>query len=601
MGQNTRFMVSLAWQHQKSVLALGLLTAFFAVSRSTAELLVVPVILGQVEAAVSLKSLLLTILGFTALLLVLAAAGSYLGANVLYGRIALRTYLVDQVNRKTLTTSYPNTEDPAALRLREKAQNCTGDNNQAAEAIWTTLTNLVQNGTGFLIYLVLLSGLPPLLILAVLITSVTGYLVNTRIHVWEYRHRDEQAGPLQKMRYILDSATQRYLAKDIRLFGMMPWLEDIFADALRLYQAFAAKRERLYVWTNVLDMILTLLRNGIAYAYLVGLVLAGNLTASEFLLYFTAVSGFSGWINGILSGFSTLHRQSLDLSTLREYLDLPEPFLYESGKPLSPSPQETYTLRLEHVSFRYSGADKDVLHDLDITIRAGEKLAIVGQNGAGKTTLVKLLCGFYDPTEGRVLLNGADIRQYNRRDYYRLFSAVFQQFSLLEATLTENVAQTSQGLGIPIDAGRITECMEKAGLSKKVDSLPGHLDTHLGRQVYEDGVEFSGGELQRLMLARALYKDAPILILDEPTAALDPIAEDDIYQKYNEMMKHRTSVFISHRLASTRFCDRILYLSEGRVAEEGTHDSLLSLNGQYAALFQIQSKYYQEGASCHEA
>jgi ATP-binding cassette subfamily B protein len=204
---------------------------------------------------------------------------------------------------------------------------------------------------------------------------------------------------------------------------------------------------------------------------------------------------------------------------------------------------------------------------------------------------VKLLCGLLDPTEGRVLLNGVDIRALNRREYYKLLSAVFQDFSLINITLAETVAQSVEG----IDRGRVADCLDKAGLTPKLESLPGGLDTHVGREVYEDGVLFSGGETQRLMLARALYKNGPLLMLDEPTAALDPIAENDIYMKYNEMTQGKTSVFISHRLASTRFCDRILFLENGVIAQEGTHESLLAQGGGYADLFEVQSRYYREG------
>ena len=225
-----------------------------------------------------------------------------------------------------------------------------------------------------------------------------------------------------------------------------------------------------------------------------------------------------------------------------------------------------------------------------------EKLAIVGLNGAGKTTLVKLLCGFYDPTEGRVLLNGQDIREFNRRQYYELFSAVFQNFSIMDTTVAEAVSQTAVGT----DMGKVDLCLEKAGLTEAISKFPEGINTHIGRQVYLDGVMLSGGQTQRLMLARALYKDGPILVLDEPTAALDPIAENDIYMKYNEMTAGKTSVFISHRLASTRFCDRILFIADGGIAEEGTHEELIAMNGAYAALFEVQSRYYREGGDSYE-
>lgn len=223
-------------------------------------------------------------------------------------------------------------------------------------------------------------------------------------------------------------------------------------------------------------------------------------------------------------------------------------------------------------------------------------MAVVGLNGAGKTTMVMLLCGFYDPTEGRVLLNGIDIREFNRRQYYELFSAVFQGFSIQDTTIAECVAQTATD----IDMDKVNDCLDKAGLTFAIAKFPDGVKTHFGREVYLDGVLLSGGQIQRLMLARALYKDGPILVLDEPTAALDPIAENDIYMKYSEMTAGKTSLFISHRLASTRFCDRIIFVADGGIAEEGTHDELLEKNGAYANLFEVQSRYYREGGESDE-
>ncbi len=435
----------------------------------------------------------------------------------------------------------------------------------------------------------MLANLNLLLLLVILLTTAAGFFVSRRINDWGYRHREEEGEYLQKLYYIQGQAESPALAKDIRIFGLMPWLRSVYDSVFRLYEAFTARRERVYAWSCVVDVLLGIARNGIAYWYLISLTLQNGLSASEFLLYFTAFTGFSAWVTGILQEAAVLHKESIGISVVQEYLNLPEPFRFAEGKPVPKA--DRYELRLEHVSFRYPGAETPIFRDLNLALRPGEKLAVVGLNGAGKTTLVKLLCGFYDPDEGRVLLNGEDIREFDRADYYRLFSAVFQDFSDLDLTVAEAVAQAVSG----IDTGRVKDCLEKAGLAEQARAFPKGLDTHLGKNVYLDGVELSGGQKQRLMLARALYKDGPFLILDEPTAALDPIAEDDIYRKYNEMTAGKSAVFISHRLASTRFCDRILFLQDGVIAEEGTHEELLRKGGGYAQLFDIQARYYQEG------
>ena len=585
--QNIGYMIQAAWEMRKSVLGILVITSVLTVANSTAELLVVPAILNKVETGAPISELLLTILIFTAILLVLTSTKTYVDANTMFGQMEVQAGMLWRVCHKSVTTSYPNMEDKVIGEKRDKAADATM---RHTRDFWRNISSLLTNILGFGVYLFMVSSLKALLLVVIIATTIIGYFANIYFNEWYFRHREEQARYTRQMGYSNRVAAEMNWAKDIRLFGMQEWLNDIYNRTLAVFDAFIMRGQIVYLLANVVDAVMTVLRNGIAYAYLITLTIRGGLSASEFLLYFSAVTGFTAWITGILKSVTELRKNSNELSTMREFLEVPEIFRFEDGAPLKVSDSEKCEIELKDVSFRYPNAEEYTLSHINLTIHPGERLAIVGLNGAGKTTLVKLICGFYDPTEGAVLLNGQDIRQYNRRDYYALFSAVFQEFQLLPSTVADNVAQD-----VVADEDRVKTCLSKAGLLEKIEGFPNGIYNHVGKEVYDDGIDFSGGELQRLMLSRALYKDSKMLVLDEPTAALDAIAEHEMYLKYKEMTEGKSSVYISHRLASTRFCDRIILLADGGIAEEGTHDSLLASNGRYAELFQIQSKYYQEG------
>lgn len=587
--QNVWWMLRIAWKNRKRVLLFCFLTASLEVLFNLTQLYIAPEVIARVEQKVPILELLATIGVFTAALFLIHGLKEYIKQNTLFPRVDVRSAIIAKIVRKCNMTSYPNTLNVGFIKLREKAHMACEGNSQATEHIWQTLTMLLKNIGGLIVYLTILSRMDSVLLLVVIATCVAGFLVSRYTNNWRYARRDEEESYFQKKYYLRVKSESVELAKDIRIFGLQNWLNELLDHIHNLYLDFSLRCERVEVLADITEAVLTMARNGIAYVYLINMALNEGLGVSEFLLYFTAVSTFTAWIMGILQEMSTLHKESLDISRVREFLEYPEPFKFEEGETIPSA--DGYELKLENVSYRYPGAETDTIHNLNLIIHPGEKLAIVGLNGAGKTTLVKLLCGLLDPTEGSVLLNGKDIRDFNRRSYYDLFSAVFQEFSVLDVTVAEEIAQAT----VDIDYGRVADCVEKAGLTSTIEKLPKGLQTHVGREVYLDGVLFSGGQTQRLMLARALYKDGPILLLDEPTAALDPIAENDIYMKYSEMAHGKTSLFISHRLASTRFCDRIIYVADGRIKEEGTHDSLLALSGEYANLFEVQSRYYQEG------
>ena len=588
-AQNVGWMIKIAWKVRRRVLFLCVAMAALEVANNLAQLYVAPEILSRVERHAPMGELLGTIGLFTLALFLTMGLKEYFKKIALFPRVDVRSNIVGMIGRKCNMTSFPNTLEAKFIKLREKAHQSTQSNDEATDLVWETLTELMQNVGGFLVYLTILSRLNGALLGVIVATCVAGFLLSRHSDNWEFRHRDEEESCYAKKSYIRRKAESVELAKDIRIFGLQGWLNELMDRVQNVYLDFLLRSEKVRLLSDVAEALLTMARNGIAYAYLLHMALRDSLSVPEFILYFTAVSTFTTWVMGILQAAQKLHEESLDISQVREFLDYPEPFRFEEGTAIPKA--DAYELKLEHVSFRYPGAEEDTIHDLDLTVRPGEKLAIVGLNGAGKTTLVKLLCGLFDPTEGRVLLNGVNVRDFNRREYYGLFSAVFQEFSILDVTVAENIAQTNEN----IDAQKLWDCIEKAGLTQTIQKLPKGLDTHVGREVYLDGVLFSGGQTQRLMLARALYKDGAILLLDEPTAALDPLAENDIYRKYKDMTAGKTSLFISHRLASTRFCDRIIFIADGRITEEGTHDQLLARGGAYARLFEVQSRYYQEG------
>lgn len=548
------------------------------------------VVIEKITNGSSVEELIITTLVFMLSTAVLLGVKRFFEKYISFQKFRMNTFYTCKVANKGLTTDYCNQEKEYFRKLQTESFGCCNGHYSPLTQIYDIGIALLSNALGFLVYFGILVKLNIFVVLFLIATTIVSYFLNKRIVQWLTDNNREKIGYEQRTNYINDVSGDIWSAKDIRLYNMSIWFEKIYHSNMKglasWYRRFTAKVFKV----SAVDSILSLLRECVAYAYLLYLVLSSKIGVADFVLYFGVITGFSMWLGGILGQVNTLNRINLAVNYLRNYLEYPEHYTRDGGIETNNIMECPKTIELKNVSYRYEGAEHDTLQHINLTINPMEHLAIVGLNGAGKTTLVKLICGLIDPTEGVVLYDGIDVKEYNRRSYYRLFSVVFQQFSIMPVTIEEIVAETVTEC---IDSKRVELCLHQAGLWDKISYLTKGTKSEFGKAIYDDGVEFSGGEIQKLLLARALYKSAPVMILDEPTAALDPIAEYEIYSKFNKIIASKTAIYISHRLSSCRFCDDIVVFDKGQIVQRGSHGELVGEEqGKYYELWYAQAQYY---------
>ncbi len=504
-------------------------------------------------------------------------------------RALYRSEMTNRLTHKRLSLSYELLEKKRVRELADRAEMAVGqwDGVEVVVDVAKNGFDLLRNLIGYLFFGAVISLASPWLLPILTFAPLVSLFSMRLFDRWVYKYREENGKRHSKIMDLISLCEDLTAAKDVRVYGMASWFRAIRRELWDEETAWQKKEEPRRFFAHTAELLAILIRDGAAYAVLIAMVLSGKLSPSEFVLYFAAAATFGDWIGGMVEGWNKLRSASLVACDYRDFLDLPDPD--GSGEEKAERHRISPEITFEQVSYRYENAEEDTIRDLSFTLRSGERLALVGVNGAGKTTLVKLLTGLYRPTSGRILIDGVPQDKFLREDYYTLFSPVFQEVRTAFFSLAETVAG-----GEEYDPVRVREAMERAGLGEKLASLPRGIETRLDRTLHPDGIGLSGGEAQRLVLARALYKDAPVLVLDEPTAALDPIAESRVYQTYFDMCRGKTSLFISHRLASTAFCDRVILLDHGRIREEGTHEELLRAGGEYKRLYDIQSVWYRE-------
>ncbi|SET09980.1 ABC transporter ATP-binding protein [Paenibacillus sp. NFR01] len=590
---NLKYVLGNMWKWQKDMTVYAFLRSPFTVAVAFLGIYLSREVVNAVTQRKSPGDVLLLIAAITLGLIISLVAEKFLNAKL------EQLMLIQDFRYQVLTmdkcaeSDYENMESAAGQTRISKALENAGTDQSGARLIAKAFSSLAANILGILSYAAILFQLSPWILLAITVTTLSGFPILKITAAWSYRNKDRWKTYDRKLDYLRNNSGDFTRAKDLRLYGMTDWFRQVFAGTLGQRMNWQQKEQKLGLAADGLRALLSLLREGIAYGFLVYLVFHRHLPVADFVLYFGVIGGFTTWLNGLVSDFDSINRFHLSFSEMREYLDYPDKTNQGTGVPL---PEGELWVEFRKVSFRYPGSSEDTLKDLSFTLARGEKLAIVGLNGAGKSTLVKLMCGLYDPTGGEILLNGHPVNAYNRKEYFSLFSVVFQDIFVMPLSVARNVSATTEE---ETDRERVREALTLAGLAPKIGKLAEGMDTRLIKSVYDDAVDLSGGELQKLALARALYKNGRALILDEPTAALDPIAENEIYMEYNRMTLGHTAVFISHRLASTRFCDRIFLLEQGRIMECGNHEELMQHGGRYYEMYQVQSHYYREGVAEH--
>lgn len=508
----------------------------------------------------------------------------------------LRYFFIGRMKEKIMKVKYENLENPNYLNEFWRVTQATSDPEYGLQGMMTQLFILSANAVSSLFYLSILGRVNLLIVLLLIINIYLVYKLQGGARAYEVKMSNKVSVYRRREGWLSNTMGNMAYGKDIRIYGLSNYLLEKLVGNQKSQRSIYADIQRHHFKADWLEFLLAFIRDAVIYGYLIFGVLRGTISIADFTMYFMTVAALTITLSSVFKDIAFVKNQMPRLDEMKKFLELPEEksASWEDYVPIPSS--NAYEITFWHVSFHYPGTDENVYTDFNFTIKAGKKLAIVGVNGAGKTTLIKLITRLYDPTEGQILLNGIDIKRFAMEDYRKLLTVVFQDVNLFAMSLKENITGTDG----PYDEAKLLYAIEHAGIGAFFEQYGKNENLPMTRYLYDEGVEVSGGEKQKIGIARALYKSGEIIIFDEPTAALDAYAEYKLYCQLAEISKDKTLLFISHRLASTRFCDEIALIDHGRVAEFGTHEELLEKQGMYYQMFTVQKKYYSEGGAGNE-
>ena len=593
---NFKYIVSEQWKYKKSYFLTVLLLIPSEVLLSLVTAYLPAAVTGCIERRESVADMVLTVGVLSLGIVILTVISRVLEVH----KYKLQNYTKNIHYRNLLITKimdmdYNNYVHNRTRIMRQRATTAATRWLNGVGAFIELNKQIVTNLLGFGAFATVVFRCNPWFVLFLIISYIFTAVSWLLFQKYKDSLKDTESRVKLKLDYVTYKTKDLSGIKDIKLYNFAEVILKKIAEHTEELKKFDTKVNNVRTWVMSGEEIIGAAVSLGAYIYLIKQKLdpAINMSVEDFLWNFTAITGFSAWlvklVNSVSDGIESCHF----VDDFRNFLDIPDTLDRKGQEKLELSEGTPCSIELENVSFTYEKAEKPTIDNVSLKIESGEKIAVVGVNGAGKTTLIKLISGLFLPQSGSIKINGIDSKKFGRDNYYTFFSAVFQETTPLPLSIAENITLCPKD---EIDYEHLLSCIKLAGFDEKIKTLKDKEQTNLVKEINEDAVDLSGGEFQKLLLARALYKNSPIILLDEPTASMDPIAERDLYLQYEELTKNKTSIYISHRLASTRFCDRIILLDDSKIAEIGTHDELIKANGKYAEMFNAQSKYYKDGA-----
>jgi ABC-type multidrug transport system fused ATPase/permease subunit len=581
-----RYFYGIAWRHEKPyflVIAANMLVSGLS---PFVNIFVPKRIIDELMGARQADVLVLLVAVLVLLNLAVSVAANLTRYFTDKYHIRLVQRLVRMLVEKCMSMDFSHTENADILAQREKAIRGMDTTYGSIEVMTFTLGALVSAVITLVGTVYVVGRLSPLLLAVLIAVTAANMLIVSRLSKGSTEFYKNLIEDQRKFGYYTWELKRFQYGKDIRIYNAVPLIKqriDDYASKDWFMQRKFNRRQNRY---TVMTTLLNAAQQALLYGYLGVRVVTKLITVGEFQMLVTASLNFAGSLRGIVENVIGLARVVEYINETRVFLQQPD-VMRSGSRPVVKA--DKHTIEFRDVSFKYPNAENYSLRHVSITLTPGSKLSVVGRNGAGKTTFIKLLCRLYDPAEGQILLDGADIREYDLDSYRELLSVVFQDYKLLAFSLRENIAAAPEA-----DDARVLEAACKAGFIERLETLEKGLDTAVYKDFDKNGMEFSGGESQKIAIARAIYKNAPITVLDEPTAALDPMAEYDIYNRFDSLIGDKTAIYISHRLSSCRFCDNIAVFKDGEIVQYGPHDALVKdEGGEYFTMWTAQAKYYE--------